>query len=122
MSYKVYAEHYYNDLRTTDHVLHFDFLDIDFIEWVDAHSSGHGNGIVSWGISKWDGQEYINRIDLGHMSDGGCWWIHEIDSKRGIEFTDGTRTGGKTHVSKRVRSVIESYHDRISNPEAIFVD
>jgi len=121
MSIKVYAEHYYNDNRTTDHVLRFQNLEGDFITWVDEHYNGTSVGVVPYYQSKHYGEQ-ISRIDLGTMSDGGCWWIHEIDSSLGIEFTDGSRTNGKKHASKRVRAVLDSFWDEKSNPESRFVD
>lgn len=119
MSYKVFAEHYYNDRHTTDHVLFFENLEEDFKKWVDEHHNGKSS-LVPWFESRFG--EQICRIDLGTMSDDGCWWIHEIDSNLGIEFTDGRRTGGKTHVSKKVRSVLKSMQDEKQNPELRFVD
>ena len=119
--YKVYAEHYYNDLRTSDVVLYFRYLDgDDFAQWMDEHYGRGCSGIpcsADKRTSYWPG-----RIDLGTMSDGGCWWIHQIDGPRGIEFTDGRRTDGKKHISKHVLAVLDAFVDEKSNPEARFVE
>ena len=119
MSYRVFAEHYYNDRCRTDHVLFFDDLDNDFRKWLDEHYNG-SSLLVPWYQTR-NGED-ICRLDLGTQSDGGCWWIHEIDSNLGIEFTDGRRTNGKKHASKRIRCLLEEIWTEKQRPELRFVD
>ena len=124
MTYKVYAEHYYNDYHRSDHVLTFANLENEFYRWMDEHYGG-GCGAIPRSADRENprmAKYWPGRIDLGTMNDVGVWWVHQINSPRGIEFTDGTRTNGKRHASQRVMSVLDSFVREKENPELLFVE
>ena len=115
MSYKVYAEHYYNDRRTWDEVLHFNSLE-DLEIWMHEH------GGREWIPTRDD----IHRIALGMMSDDGKWWIHKIEgpgmNRVNIYFSDGKHTHGAKHMSGKVERMLERFEEQYENPEQFFVD
>lgn len=58
----------------------------------------------------------IFRIKFKPQTPGPQYWIHEIDSSNGIEFTDGEYTCSQEHKSETIQHWLEHCEERRKNP------
>lgn len=113
--YTVKYERHRNDYEKQHLEIKFNSLD-EIENWIfdqmknDYHNNGNLNMYMYFPI---DG---ICRIKFKPQTPGPYYWIHEIDSSNGIEFTDGTYTCNQEHKSETIQHWLEHCEERRKNP------
>lgn len=116
---KVYGERYVNDWNRRDVVYEFAGLD-ELEEWLFDQSDDMYFSVYKKGrYPVYKDLPFAITVSLNHDV---ILRIHRIDSEDGIIFSDGVRTKGKKHWSKKVEVWCKHCDERWSNPTFTFAD
>lgn len=107
--YTVKYERHRNDYEKQHLEIKFNSLD-EIENWIFNQMKNNYQEYMRFPVN------YTDRINFKPETPGPYYWIHEIDSSNGIEFTDGTYTCNQEHKSETIQHWLEHCEERQKNP------
>lgn len=115
-------EEYHNDYFRKEHEKRFANL-AELEEWIFGQmKQDYSDKEKGWLRMFFPVHETPSRIGFTPQWGGPNCWIHQIESERGIIFTDGRHTAGQKHWNQEVRDWLKHCKERQYSPKFVFAE